>query len=161
MKKSLARAHLACLCAGLTLLTGCSLLPNQTKTDAKATHATATPPKSTSKATSKASDPSQAAPAPAAKQNPLNDGVELYNAGDFNGAIKRLAGAPEIWSGDKATQVTALKYMAFSYCVTRRKTLCKQQFNKALKLDPAFDLAQGEKGHPLWGPVFDQAKKRK
>jgi hypothetical protein len=51
--------------------------------------------------------------------------------------------------------------MAFSYCVTSRQTLCRQQFEKALKIDPAFDLAPGEKGHPLWGAVFDRAKKRK
>ncbi|MES2740516.1 MAG: TssQ family T6SS-associated lipoprotein [Pseudomonadota bacterium] len=92
----------------------------------------------------------------------LKDGVLLYNNGDYNNAIKRLTGASEIWNGgSRATQVSALKYMAFSYCVTGRKTLCRQQFDKALKLDPNFDLAPGENGHPLWGPVFARAKKGK
>jgi hypothetical protein len=27
-----------------------------------------------------------------------------------------------------------------------------------LRLDPSFDLAPGEQGHPLWGPVFVKAK---
>jgi hypothetical protein len=45
--------------------------------------------------------------------------------------------------------------------VTSRQTLCRQQFDKALKLDPSFDLEPGEHGHPLWGPVFTKAKKGK
>jgi tetratricopeptide (TPR) repeat protein len=92
-------------------------------------------------------------------QSALNEGIALYDEGDFNGAIEHLSNASEIWSANKTVQVSALKYMAFSYCVTSRPTLCKQQFQKALKLDPAFDLAPGEKGHPQWGPVFAQAKK--
>jgi tetratricopeptide (TPR) repeat protein len=94
-----------------------------------------------------------------AAQTALNEGIKLYDEGNFNGAIKRLSKAPEIWSADKVVQISALKYMAFSYCVTSRPTLCKRQFQKALKLDPAFDLAPGEKGHPRWSPVFDRAKK--
>ncbi len=91
----------------------------------------------------------------------LHDGINLYNNGDYKNAIKRLGGAREIWpTGPKATQIAALKYMAFSYCVTGRKTLCRQQFEKAIKLDPAFDLAPGENGHPLWGPTFVRAKKK-
>lgn len=100
------------------------------------------------------------APRPTA-QTVLNEGISLYDKGDFNGAIKRLSTAPEIWSADKSVQTRALKYMAFSYCVTSRQLLCRQQFEKALKLDPAFDLAPGEKGHPLWGSVFERAKKGK
>ena len=99
--------------------------------------------------------------APAADQVALHEGIALYNKGDFNGAIKRL-GATEITDGgSKARQLEALKYQAFSYCVTSRKTLCGKQFEKALKLDPAFDLAPGEHGHPLWGPVFTRLKKAK
>lgn len=104
--------------------------------------------------------PAKPAP-PAADQVALQEGIDLYNKGDFNGAIKRL-GAAEITTGrSKARQLEALKYQAFSYCVTSRKTLCGKQFEKALKLDPAFDLAPGEHGHPLWGPVFTRLKKAK
>lgn len=92
----------------------------------------------------------------------LKEGVDLFNNGDFNGTIKKLSAASEIWNGGSlATQQDALKYMAFSYCVTSRPTLCKTQFEKALKLNPAFDLTPGEKGHPLWGPPFERAKKSK
>ena len=91
----------------------------------------------------------------------LTEGIALFNKGDFNGAIKRLSAASEIWTADKSVQQEALKYMAFSYCVTGRQVLCKQQFEKAVALDWNFDLAPGEKGHPLWGPVFDRVKKIK
>jgi hypothetical protein len=91
----------------------------------------------------------------------LKDGIAAYNNGDYNLAIKRLSPPSEIWasSGTKAIQLEALKYTAFSYCVTGRPQICQQQFNKALKLEPTFNLAPGEKGHPLWGPVFIRAQK--
>ena len=92
------------------------------------------------------------------EQISLKEGIELYNKGSFNDAIKRLNTA-EVASGSRATQLTAHKYTAFSYCVTSRQTLCRQAFEKAFKLDPAFDLAQGEHGHPLWGRAFARAKK--
>ena len=93
-------------------------------------------------------------------QQALALGIEAYNKGDFNNAIKRLA-VPEIAAGDKTTQITALKYSAFSYCVTKRQTQCYQQFVKAFKLDRSFELAAGEKGHPLWTASFERAKKAK
>jgi tetratricopeptide (TPR) repeat protein len=108
----------------------------------------------------------QSRPATAAQSRPtsgqaaLNEGIQLYDKGEFEAAIKQL-NAPEISSADKSTQTKALKYMAFSYCVTSRQTLCRRQFEKALKIDPAFDLEPGEKGHPLWSATFDRAKKRK
>lgn len=91
-------------------------------------------------------------------QSGLRDGIALYNNGDYNGAIRRL-GLADVTGGPKTTQLQALKYTAFSYCVTSRQTLCRQQFDKALKLDPSFDLEPGEHGHPLWGPAFAKAKK--
>lgn len=87
----------------------------------------------------------------------LQEGLRLYNEGDYNGAIKRL-GARDLNNGPLATRLTALKYTAFSYCVTSRPAQCRQTFDKALRLDPSFDLAPGEHGHPLWGPVFTKAK---
>lgn len=105
-----------------------------------------------------------AAPAPvnpelAAAQAALNQGIALYNDGDYNAAVKKLSTVSQSSGADKAIQVKALKYMAFSHCVMGRQTPCRQEFDKALKLDPSFDLDQGEKGHPLWGPVFEKAKK--
>jgi hypothetical protein len=87
----------------------------------------------------------------------LQEGIRLYNDGDYNGAIRRLS-ARDLDKGTLATRLAALKYTAFSYCLTSRPTQCRQSFDKALRLDPSFDLAPGEHGHPLWGPVFTKAK---
>lgn len=97
----------------------------------------------------------------AAGKAALNAGIALYDNGDYAAAVKKLGNADEIWKASKDVQLQALKYMAFSYCVTSQPVPCRQQFEKALKLDPAFDLAPGEKGHPLWGPVFDRAKRQR
>lgn len=87
----------------------------------------------------------------------LQEGIRLYNDGDYNGAIRRLS-ARDVNNAALATRLSALKYTAFSYCLTARPVLCRQSFDKALRLDPSFDLAPGEHGHPLWGPVFTKAK---
>ena len=111
-----------------------------------------------------------AAPAPAKAPvlppSGLAEGIALYDKGDYNGAIKRLGQIDVVGNStgntsSTATRLAAFKYSAFSYCLTNRQTLCRQQFDKALKLDPTFDLAPGEYGHPLWGPVFLKAKKAK
>ncbi|MDB5746905.1 MAG: hypothetical protein JWP72_1753 [Massilia sp.] len=94
-----------------------------------------------------------------AEQTALREGIRLYNEGDFNGAIRRL-GSNDIRNGAPLrTRVTALKYTAFSYCVTSRPKQCEEAFERALKLDPDFTLESGEKGHPLWGPAFERAKR--
>jgi Flp pilus assembly protein TadD len=140
MKSIRTFSPLACL-LGAALLAGCANMPFGGAAKPAANAHTET-----------------AAPAPA--QTGLKEGIALYNNGDYNGAIKRL-GMADVTGGPKATQLEALKYTAFSYCLTSRQTLCRQQFEKALKLDPAFDLEPGEHGHPLWGPVFVKAKKGK
>jgi hypothetical protein len=88
----------------------------------------------------------------------LAEGVALYEAGDFVGAIRAL-NAPEIGRSDATTRIEANKYLAFSYCVTNRRTLCRRSFDRVLAIDPAFALKPAEAGHPLWGPVFVQARK--
>ena len=134
----------------------------------------ATPPEkpSSPSAPSSPSTTSRPAPAPApvppppdnrksAAQVQLDEGVALYDTGDFNGAIRRLTTGNDLWSGPVPEQVQGLKYLAFSYCVTNRVSLCQQQFEKALKLDPNFDLPSAEKTHPIWGPAFARAKNPK
>jgi len=95
--------------------------------------------------------------APAKEAGGLQEGVRLYDEGDYKGAIRRLS-ARDVSNGPLATRLSALKYIAFSYCVSSQPAQCRQAFDKALRLDPDFDLAPGEHGHPLWGPVFTKAK---
>jgi hypothetical protein len=87
----------------------------------------------------------------------LREGISLYNNGDFTGAIVKLS-APEIQAADASIRTSALKYTAFSYCVTQRPVPCRQAFDKALRIDAGFTLAAGEAGHPMWGPVFEKAR---
>ena len=158
MNRSLARTFAAGL-AGAVILSGCDTL-KPLVTPSKKPAAASTAPASAANRPAGAAAPSSSASATTADQLVLRDGIELYNKGAYNDAIKRLA-APEIAAGSKAGQVQALKYTAFSYCVTSRQTLCRQSFEKAFKLDPSFALLPGENGHPLWGPAFARAKKSK
>ena len=97
--------------------------------------------------------------ASAREQAALREGIRLYNEGEFDAAIKRL-GSNDIRANAPArVRVTALKYQAFSYCVTSRPKQCEQAFERALKIDPGFTLEAGEQGHPLWGPAFERAKR--
>jgi hypothetical protein len=136
---------------GALLLGGCAEFgqkPARSPGHPKAVAAKAAPPK--------------AVPAPERDDSPkegagLREGIRLYNEGDFDGAIRRLS-ARDVNNGPLGMRLTALKYTAFSYCVTSRPAPCRQSFDKALRLDPSFDLAPGEHGHPLWGPVFTKAK---
>lgn len=87
----------------------------------------------------------------------LREAIRLYTNGDFAGAIAKLE-APDLQAANLATRIAALKYTAFSYCVTQRPAPCRQAFDKALRLDANFALAPGEEGHPMWGPVYDKAR---
>lgn len=87
----------------------------------------------------------------------LREGIALYDKGDYDGAIRRL-GSRDMNGASQRERLSALKYTAFSYCVTGRQALCRQTFDRAFRLDPSFDLGPGEHGHPQWGPVFAQAR---
>ena len=87
----------------------------------------------------------------------LREGIALYENGDFNGAIKRL-GSSDLNGGSVRNRVTALKYTAFSYCVTSRPDPCRRAFERAMRLDAGFELTPGEQGHPMWGPAYLKAR---
>ena len=103
--------------------------------------------------------PAEPAPQPPPTlQAQIADGIRLFESGEFYLAAGRLRNIPDINSAPVATQITALKYLAFSYCVTNRRVLCQQTFESALKLDPKFELAPAERGHPIWKDVYAKAK---
>jgi hypothetical protein len=95
----------------------------------------------------------------ATAQAALKESEELFDKGDFNATIKKLSNTPEMFQADTDIQIAAYKYLAFSYCVTRRQTQCAENFNKAFSLDPRFELAASERGHPMWGPVYERVKR--
>ncbi|KWK10465.1 TssQ family T6SS-associated lipoprotein [Burkholderia ubonensis] len=83
-----------------------------------------------------------------------------YTAGDYGRTIAILGRAREIDGADVDTQVAAHKLLAFSYCVTNRVATCRAEFSKILDLNPRFELSPAEKGHPIWGPAFETARRR-
>ncbi|HVH33101.1 MAG TPA: TssQ family T6SS-associated lipoprotein [Tahibacter sp.] len=87
----------------------------------------------------------------------LAKGVGEYEAGSYAQAEATLL-SPDIWAASDTVKIAALKHLAFTYCVTERPALCRQSFERALQLDPNFDLTPAEHNHPLWGPEFKYAK---
>ena len=115
--------------------------------------------------------PPPAAPAPApappaapavdvnANERALVAAVEAYDRGEFPSAIRQLT--PMVTDGalDPAQLLRALKALAFSQCSINAVTACRQTFERAFKADPSFDLANAERGHPIWGPQFLRARR--
>jgi Tfp pilus assembly protein PilF len=87
----------------------------------------------------------------------LAKGIGEYEAGSYAQAEVTLL-SPDIWAASDAIKIAALKNLAFTYCVSERPALCRQSFERALQLDPNFDLSPAEHNHPLWGPEFKNAK---
>lgn len=79
--------------------------------------------------------------------------VEFYHDAAYAQAEAALL-SPPVWQGDVGTRVEALKYLAFTYCITDRPVQCRWSFVRALQLDPDFALLEAERGHPGWGPQF-------
>jgi tetratricopeptide (TPR) repeat protein len=59
----------------------------------------------------------------------------------------------------RSEQSTARKHLAFIHCISGREPQCRDEFRKALEIDPAFDLAPAEAGHPIWGPAYRSVRK--
>jgi Tfp pilus assembly protein PilF len=92
-----------------------------------------------------------------AEGQPLQVGLKQYDDGDYAESAKNLQGAIErgLPPGDLAN---AHKYLAFIHCSSGRAAACRDEFRKALAVDPQLDLAPSEAGHPAWGPVFRSVK---
>ncbi|TCW75932.1 type VI secretion protein [Burkholderia sp. SRS-46] len=103
---------------------------------------------------------SPASPAQSAARAALDSARAAYDTGDYGRTIAILSHAHEIDGADTDTQVAAHKLLAFSYCVTNRVATCRAEFAKVLALNPRFDLSPAEKGHPIWGPAFEAARRK-
>lgn len=90
-------------------------------------------------------------------QAALNAGLKQYEDGEYTAALKNLRSAIDLGLDD-ANLVVAHKTVAFIYCVSNRERQCRDEFRKALAVDPAMELAPAEAGHPAWGPVFRSVK---
>lgn len=101
-----------------------------------------------------------ASPAQSAARATVLSARAAYNAGDYERTLTILGRSHDIDSGSTDTQIEAHKLMAFSYCVTNRTSLCRIEFSKILDIDPHFELSTAEKGHPIWGPAFEAARRK-
>ena len=90
----------------------------------------------------------------------LAAGIKQYEDGSYGDAAKNLQAAIDqgLSTGD---QVRAHKYLAFIHCISARERLCRDEFHKALEINPNLELQPAEAGHPIWGPVFRSVKARK
>lgn len=90
----------------------------------------------------------------------IQEGMQSYEEAEYAKAIKSFQDALKESLVD-ANQVSAHKFMAFSYCLTNRATLCRAEFEAIFKLDEKFDLTPAEAGHPAWGPSFRTVKAKR
>jgi tetratricopeptide (TPR) repeat protein len=88
----------------------------------------------------------------------LVDGLVKYEAGEFAESLKLLEGAHKEGLKKKQDQVRALKHAAFCLCLLNRYPACRAEFIKIYDIDPDFDLAPAEAGHPSWTRTFAGAK---
>jgi hypothetical protein len=152
----------------LLLLAGCVTPPPAVTYPATAQRpgTTATPPPVAVPATAQVpvAPPAPVTPAAPAVDTAANDRAILaatrsYDRGDFNSAVRQMNVIINEGALDSAQMVRALKVLAFSQCSTNAVTSCRQSFERLLKIDPSFDLTATERGHPIWGPQFAQARR--
>jgi Tfp pilus assembly protein PilF len=87
-------------------------------------------------------------------QEGLALGMRQYELGEFDNARRNLAAALDHGLLSKAEQSAARKHLAFIHCISDREAECRDEFRKAVEIDPAFSLTPAEAGHPIWGPVY-------
>jgi Tfp pilus assembly protein PilF len=87
----------------------------------------------------------------------LATGLRLYEDGNYADASRQLQAAIDQGLG-RSDRVKAHKHLAFIHCVSGRTSACRDEFRKALVVEPDLDLGPAEAGHPTWGPVFRSVK---
>ena len=88
----------------------------------------------------------------------LADGLVKYDAGEFDASHKLLQAALTEGLSDKGDKVKAMKYSAFCTCLLGHYRDCRNEFIRIYDVDPNFDLAPAEAGHPSWTHTFASAK---
>jgi Tfp pilus assembly protein PilF len=96
--------------------------------------------------------------APRKAEQDLSAGIRAYEDGDYKSTAQFLQNALSAGLFLNSDKVAAHKYLAFIHCAQAREKSCRNEFRKALELDPEFELTPAESGHPSWGPVFKSLK---
>jgi Tfp pilus assembly protein PilF len=87
----------------------------------------------------------------------LATGLKQYEEGRYPESLKNLQSAIDQGLAER-DRINAHKHVAFIHCVSNRERACRDEFRKALRVDPGMELAPAEAGHPVWGPVFRSVK---
>ncbi|HEX4331475.1 MAG TPA: TssQ family T6SS-associated lipoprotein [Usitatibacter sp.] len=88
----------------------------------------------------------------------LQDGMVKYDAGEYPPARTLLEGALKEGLSTKENRVRAMKTIAFTLCLEKKFRECRTEFIRIYDVDPDFDLAPAEAGHPSWTHTFAHAK---
>jgi len=88
---------------------------------------------------------------------PFKLALQQYEAGDYAASAKNFQGAINEGLSDKQL-ADAHKHLAFIHCSANRQRQCRDEFRKALSVDPALELEPAEASHPVWGPIFKSVK---
>jgi Tfp pilus assembly protein PilF len=91
----------------------------------------------------------------------LSAGIKHFEEGEYADATKSLQSALDLGLAGDSDRTKAHKYLAFIHCVSGRQRPCRDEFRKALEINPSMELEPSETGHPIWGPEFRSAKARK
>ena len=95
---------------------------------------------------------------PSSKGEPaLSVGLKQYDDGNYGDAARNLRLAIDYGLSDPE-RAKAHKHLAFIHCSANRERECREEFRKALAVQPAMELEPAETGHPIWGPVFRSLK---
>jgi len=94
---------------------------------------------------------------PSKAQQTLSAGLKQYEEGQYDQSLKTLQSAIQQGLGER-DRINAYKHAAFIYCASSRERQCREEFRKALAIDPGLDLAPEEADHPMWGRVFRSVK---
>lgn len=96
--------------------------------------------------------------APRTADQSLSKGIRDYEEGDYKSATQNLYSALAEGLTFKSDQAAAHKYLAFIHCASEREKQCREEFRKALEVDPNFQLNKAENGHPIWGPIYVEVR---
>jgi hypothetical protein len=153
------KSSIACAFAALTMLAGCAT-PADPPPAADAV--VATPRRAPAPAPAPAPPAAKPAAPPAPvltlSEQELAKGIKSYEDGEYKDAAFQLQAALNFGLAARADQVKAHKYLAFVHCVSSRSRQCRDEFRRALSVDPAFTLEPAEAGHPIWGPAYRAVK---
>jgi Tfp pilus assembly protein PilF len=90
-------------------------------------------------------------------ENMLDQGIRAYDDGDYKVATRNIQGALDAGLTTHS-QARAHKYLAFIQCSSGQQVPCREEFRKALEIEPDMELKTSEAGNPIWGPVFRSVK---